>query len=101
MLGTADEIQAIAYDSDDKDHDVTLQQVLQICRHMNLKLNKDKCHFRCTSVPFLGEVVTREGVQPNPQMLKAVTEMHPPKTKKEFKAFLRIINYLGNISLLV
>ena len=26
---------------------------LQTCRQVNLKLNKDKCHFRCTSVSFV------------------------------------------------
>ena len=54
------------------------------------RTNKDKCHFRCTSVPFFGEVISRNGVKPDPQNLKALTEMPPPKTK-EFQAFLGII----------
>ena len=39
MFGIADDILVVGYDSDGKDHDETLQQVLQICRHMSLKLN--------------------------------------------------------------
>ena len=50
--------------------------------HVNLKLNKDKCHFRCTSVPFIGEVISRPGVQPDPQKLKVFTDMPPLKMKK-------------------
>ena len=61
-----DDILVVGYDGDVKDHDETGWQVLQICRNINLKLNKDKCHFRCTSVPFLGEVIFGLGVQPNP-----------------------------------
>ena len=49
---------------------------------MNLKLNKEKCHFRCTSIPFFGEVVSREGVQPDLWKIKALTEMPAPKKQK-------------------
>ena len=66
IFGIADDILVVGYHSDGKDHDETLWWMLQICRHVNLKLSKDKCHFRCTSLLFLGEVISRLGVQPNP-----------------------------------
>ena len=66
VFGIADDILVVGYDSDGKDHDKTLWQVIQICRNVNLKFNKDKCHFWCTSVLFFKEVITRVGVQPNP-----------------------------------
>ena len=75
-----------------------LWQVLQICRHLSLKLNKDKCHFWCTSAPFFGEVISRCGVHPHPWKLKALTDMPPPKTKRELHTFLGIINYLDKFS---
>ena len=49
----ADDILVVGYKANGKDHNKTLWRVLQICRQVNLKLNKDKCHFRCTSVPLL------------------------------------------------
>ena len=51
-FGIADDTLVVGYDVDGKDHNNSLVRVLQICRQENLKLNKDKCHFRCTSVPF-------------------------------------------------
>ena len=66
VFAIADDILLLDYDIDGKDHDNMLWQVLQICRQVNLKLNKDICHFRCTSVPFFGEVISRHGLQPNP-----------------------------------
>ena len=90
-----DDILVIEYEADGKDHDETLQRVLQVCREVDLKLNRDKCHFRCTSVPFFGEIISRYGVKPDPRKLKALMEMPPPKTKKELQAFLGIINYLS------
>ena len=53
IFGVADDILIVGYDADDTDHDRTLYKVLQIHRTENLKLNKDKCYLRCTSVPFL------------------------------------------------
>ena len=48
-----DDILVVGYEGDGRDHDETVQKVLQRYRKVNLKLNKDKCHFRCSSVPFL------------------------------------------------
>ena len=72
----ADDIQVAGYDDDDdndRDHDNTVQWVLIKCRIVNLKINKDKCHFRCSSVPFFGKIISRCGVRPDPRKLKALT----------------------------
>ena len=51
------------------------------------------------SIPFFGEVVSREGVQPDLQKIRALIKMLVPKNKGELQAFLGIINYFGNLSL--
>ena len=66
VFGIADDILVIGYDKNGVDHDKVVYSVLRQCQDVNLKQNKEKCHFRCTSVPFLGEVVLREGIQPDP-----------------------------------
>ena len=43
-------------------------------------------------------MVSREGIQPDPQKIKALTNMPAPKNKRELQAFLGIINYLGKFS---
>ena len=95
VFGIADGILVIGYDRNRADHDETVYSVLRQCQDVNLKLNKEKCHFRCTSIPFFGEVVLREGIQPDLQKVRALTEMPVPKNKKRLQAFLGIINYLG------
>ena len=47
LFGIADDILNVGYDLMVKTM-MPLQKVLQICRQVNLKVNKDKCHFRCT-----------------------------------------------------
>ena len=45
------------------------------------------------SIPFFGEVVSRQGIQLDPQKVRALTEMPVPKNKKELQTFLGVINY--------
>ena len=82
-FGIADNILVIGYDKDGADHNKAVYNVLSQCWDVNLKLNKDKCHFRCTSIPLFGEVVSRHGVQPDTQNVRALTEMPAPKNKRE------------------
>ena len=87
IFGIADDILVIGYDKDGADHDEAIYYVLRQCQDVNLKLNKEKCHFRCTSIPFFDEVVSREGVQPDLQKIKALTEMPAPKTKRIYRPY--------------
>ena len=50
------------------------------------------------SIPFFGKVVSRKGIQPDPQKVRALTKMPAPKNKWELQSFLGIINYLGKFS---
>ena len=98
VFGIADDILVAGYEADGKDHDKTVGRVLQRCRPVSFKLNKDKCHFQCTSVPFFEGIILHNGVKPDTQKIKALMEMLPPKNKKELQSFLGIINYLGKLS---
>ena len=44
------------------------------------------------SILFFGKVVSREGIQPDPQKIKALTDMPVPNNKREVQTFLGIIN---------
>ena len=64
VFGIVEYILVVGYDDNGKDHDNTLSRVLQICKEANLKLNKDKCCFRCSPVPIFGEIIPGHGVKP-------------------------------------
>ena len=82
VFDIADDILVVGYEADGKDHDKILRRVVKMCKQVNLKLNKDKCHFRCTSVQLFGEIISRQGMKLDTQMLKDLMEMPPPKTEK-------------------
>ena len=67
MFGITDDILGMGYNENGADYDAAVHKVLRLCMEVNLKLNKDKCHFRCTSIPLFGKVISRDGVQPDPQ----------------------------------
>ena len=53
VFGIADYILVVAYNNDGTDWNRPLYRIWQICEKENIKLNKDNCHFRCISIPFL------------------------------------------------
>ena len=59
VFGILDGILVVGYDNDGRDHDEMVCKLVQRCSKVNLKLNKDKCHFRCIYIPFFGEVILR------------------------------------------
>ena len=66
VFGIADDILVIGYDEDGTDDNEAVYNMLRHCKEVNLKLNKDKCHFRCMSTPFFGKIVSRKGIHPDP-----------------------------------
>ena len=66
------------------------------------KLNPKKCVFGVPSGILLGNVVSYDGIRPNPEKVKAVLDMKPPKKVKDVQkltgcmaALSRFISRLG------
>ena len=78
MFGIADDILIVGYNAEGKGHNRAVRSVIQTCHKGNLTLNKNKCHFRCSRVPFFGAIIFRCGVQPDPHKLQALEDMPPP-----------------------
>src|SRR4051794_16960991 len=49
-----------------------LQQVFKALRTTNLKIKLKKCHFCLPNFHFLGHVVRRDGIKPDPEKIKKV-----------------------------
>ena len=48
-----------------------------------MKLNPSKCAFGVTTGKFLGFMVFQRGIKANPDKIRAIVEMAPPKSVKE------------------
>jgi hypothetical protein len=47
------------------------------------KLNQKKCIFRVPSGVLLGNVISHDGIHPDPTKVKAILDMQPPKNIKD------------------
>ena len=53
-----------------------------------------KCKIKQEEVPNVGHVLSKDGLKPDPEKIRAVKEMKPPGNSKELKTFLGFIQYL-------
>ena len=56
----------------DEEHMANLSQILSILKENGLRLRKSKCVFMVPEVQYLGYVVSKEGVRPSDDKLKAI-----------------------------
>ena len=63
-----------------------------------MKFNKNKIKFRVTDVPYMGHLLTSDGLAPDPLKISAVKDIPEPKNVKELQRFLGFINYLSRFS---
>ena len=78
-----------------KDHDQNLRNALQRAREKNLKLNKEKVKLRLTEVPYIGHLLTCDGLKPDPKKVAAIKMMPEPTDVQSVKRFLGMVNYLS------
>ena len=76
-----------------QDHLDKLEIVLARLREAGLKVNMGKSFFGQKELEYLGYWITREGIMPLPNMVAAIYEIEPPKTKKQHRRFIGIINF--------
>ena len=70
-----------------------IQIVLNRLRQAKLKLKKSKCAFFKKELHYLGYLLTTDGVKPQLEKIKAISEMKPPKNQKGVREFLGMAGY--------
>ena len=65
------------------EHVGNLTSIFEILREHKLRLNASKCSFGVGSRKFLGYMVTHSGIEVNPDQIKAINNLQPPRNPKE------------------
>ena len=68
------------------DHLDDLRETFDILRSYDMKLNPNKCAFGVTAGKFLGFMVSQRGIEVNPEKIRAIMELEPPRTVKEVQS---------------
>ena len=77
------------------DHDKDLRAFLDRARERNLRLNADNMKVKMTEVPYIGHLLTREGLRVDPKKVEAIEKMLEPEDAKAVQRLLGSVNYLA------
>ena len=70
-----------------------LQEVFDRFRQAGLKLSPQKCKFAHSRCVFLGHEISKEGLKPPSDRMKAIAEYPVPKNVKALKRYLGLMNW--------
>ena len=76
--------------------DQHLERLKMVFHHLaeaGLKLKPSKCHFAKSEIRYLGHIVSRQGIQADPDKTSAIISFPVPSDIKELRQFLGLTNY--------
>ncbi len=94
--GYVDDIIVWSREDDVDSHIDKLERVLHELQRNNVYLKASKCKFLRRKVPFLGRILSHEGVSPDPDKVACVRGWQRPEDVKQLRSFLGLTGYLSN-----
>jgi hypothetical protein len=83
----------IVFSTSLQEHIVNLEKVFKRLRESNFKIQMDKSEFLKLETAYLGHVISKDGIKPNPDKIIAIQKFPMPKTQTEIKRFLGLVGY--------
>ncbi|KII68919.1 Retrovirus-related Pol polyprotein from transposon opus [Thelohanellus kitauei] len=84
----------IIYNDSFEDHCQHLEMIISTLISAGLcKYRPPKSKIFCTSIKFLGNIVSQNGIRTDPMKVQAITNWPPPKSKHELQQFLGLCSY--------
>jgi len=72
----------------EEDHQNSLNKVFDLLRRHDIKLNPEKCSFGVQPGKFLGFILTRRGIEVNPEKSRAIMDMRSLVNAKEVQKLI-------------
>ena len=76
-----------------EDHIERLDEVFACMKRAGLKCKPSKCEILKDSIKYLGRMVDKYGIRPDPDAVEAVLSWKSPKMEHQLMSFLDIANY--------
>lgn len=83
----------LIFSKDRKTHEQHLHQLFARLRQYGMVINTSKCVFGVPEITFLGYRISAEGTKPLPSKVEAIQNFPVPKTVKELRRFLGMLNF--------
>jgi hypothetical protein len=75
------------------EHLQKMETVLTRLRDARLKVNVAKASFCAHEIEYLGCILTRDGIKPQPNKVQVILALSPPNNVKELRHFLIMVQY--------
>ncbi len=75
------------------EHLQKMETVLTRLRDAGLKVNAAKSLFDAHEIEYLGYILTRKGIKPQPKKMQVILTLSPPNKVKELRHFLGMVQY--------
>ena len=76
-------------------HDVYLRELLQRCRNVGIRLNRDKSMINIDEMIYMGHKISKNGIEPDPVKVQGIMNMPNPPDKSEILTLQGTVNYLA------
>ena len=74
--------------ANDKEHDENLERVMRKLEEHGLTLNYGKCEVGVSSMVYMGDVLSGEGLKISDRRVEAIVKSPPPRNQSEVRSFL-------------
>ncbi len=69
----------------DEDQDEALRTVMELARSKTIKFNPDMIKFKVSEIVYVGHVVSADGLKPDKEKVRAISQMPDPTSKQDLK----------------
>ena len=83
----------LIYSKSYEEHLRHLKIVLEALKNNNLYANPSKCEFALEEIDYLGYLVSKKGISPNPDKVAAIANWPKLKNTRDVQSFLGLANY--------
>ena len=83
----------VVFGSTLQEHNDNLVAVLERIYQLGLRLEPKKCEYLKPELEYLGHIITKDGIKPNPEKINCIKNFKPLKTVKDVQSFLGLAGY--------
>jgi len=93
VLCYADDVLIYTKSANVEDHIRDVERAFKQFERYGIKIKSSKLKIGLKQMPFLGVIITRDGIQPNPEKTDAIMKMKEPSTLKQLRSAIGIFAY--------
>ncbi|XP_052896596.1 uncharacterized protein K02A2.6-like [Anopheles moucheti] len=79
----------------EREHDENLLNLFRRIQEYGFTIRAEKCALKMQQIEYLGFIVDRRGLRPNPAKIDAILKLPAPTNVSEVRSYLGAVNYYG------